>query len=209
MFPGSYKDLLLFYKLEKKDFYTNGDNNLYKHLIDQNLFLFDNEEMYHRLKCCLLKNGNSSILTQCILIHYKTTKIVSLNKLTILLNDRKEDPSLKNTETILNYSKLLLQESSLENKAYIEDLKSKLVENTSTSNFEIAKHNMFAVTLYFGIMNNGLKLGYGLEELHIVVKKCLEYVSTIIDGDISNNYPLLKVFESFIIVSKFGLPTIL
>lgn len=121
MFLGSHKQLKLIYKLEKRDYYENGENFLFiklkeKQLLEQNIF--------PQIRDCILRiDCYSLILTNLIRQHYNNYQFMTPSLFKNILTKIESTPNIQNTERIINCSNLLFsQTKSIETLIFIEEI---------------------------------------------------------------------------------------
>ncbi|XP_050499492.1 uncharacterized protein LOC126880016 [Diabrotica virgifera virgifera] len=196
---GSHEDLKLNYKLEKRDYYENGENLLFIELKNRKLWKFD-EEMFPVLYSCLLSTECwSLILADLLNKHYNNFKVMDVKTLTNVLNKVLNFPNLQNTEKIINCSNLLFgQIKSNEIVQFVENITNVLLQTLGTEN--INEKNLFRSVLYLEILTFAKRREFIINNIEEIAEKSLEVIDYILENDYirSLDYRSTKVVETFI-----------
>ncbi|CAG9829655.1 unnamed protein product [Diabrotica balteata] len=196
---GSHKDLKLNYKLERRDYYENGENLLFVELKNKKLWKFDLEMFLVVHSCFLSTECWSLILTDLLNKHYNNFPVMDVKTLTNVLNKVENFPNLQNTEKIINCSNLLFgQIKSNEMIQFVENIRNVLLQTLSTEN--INEKKLFKSVLYLEILTFAKRRELNIKNIQEIAVKSLQLINYILDNEYIRNldYRSTKVAETFI-----------
>lgn len=209
-FSGSHKDLLLTYRLEKKDSYSCGENLFYILLKERNMWPFGSHTFRRDLINCFNNNGSSTYLTRLFTKYLDVTALLEMINLKDVINESSSRASLDTEKIIKNYADIVFQNCccSKENLEFLEEIND-FITNLSISqeNF-YSKEIIFRIVLYLEVITIATRHNrYEVEKLHHVVEKSLCIIDNIIINKNSANlkYKMTKILEAFINVSVYFL----
>ncbi|CAG9854305.1 unnamed protein product [Phyllotreta striolata] len=194
---GSYRELKLIYKLEKKDNYEKGDNLLFIKL-NEDLRNYQHR-IFPEIKNCVSRiNFHSLILTNLITQHFNYP-FITKDLFESILADAESVPNLQNCEKIINSSNLLFtQFSSKESYELLEKIENMLLKNLESKHPE--EKDLFKKVLYLEILVVAKQRKLRIKHMHKIVEKCLDFIILILESDFLSeiSYRCGKVVETFI-----------
>ncbi|CAH1968687.1 unnamed protein product [Acanthoscelides obtectus] len=193
---GSYKKLLLIYKLERKYYYEEGENALFQRL--KGKFLkFTSLKFQNKLKQCLLmKGGTSKCLTNLILSHYPQVCFLDIATFRKILSESAKISSLKNIEKISNLSRISLNDRNPSNIAFVNKTVDIVLEDMN--DFETT--STYSNVLLLTVINVATQNLFIIDSLPVLIEKCFDYMLFQINQNASSKmaYQSLKTYEAFI-----------
>nr|CAH7712272.1 unnamed protein product [Callosobruchus chinensis] len=194
---GCHKKLLLTYKIEKKDYYGECANALFQKLKAEKCMKFDSSEFQIRLKhCILMERGDSKYSTSLILSHYPSVCFFDTETFREILSRFMKASCLKSIEKIMNLSRILLNNRSNCNIAFVNEIVDVMLKDMG----DFEKNSTFSNILLLTVVTVAAQNSFKINNFAMLLEQCFEYILFFIRQNVASNvtHQSLKVYETFI-----------
>lgn len=195
----------MLYKLEKSDFYDDGENLLYKKMKHEKRWNFESDEIISRLKCCFtMDQGCNRTLIDLISYHYSISSFINCNLLNNVVRAAEQPAGSKTCDIVSNLSELLFKNSNInELREYIDQLKNELLVILDSQEVLHSELILHKVTLNIIILTNAFDSSSSVQNFQAIIYKSFITFKRLLDNSSATycKFGFVKIVESFINVS--------
>lgn len=199
MLSGSHEDLLLDYRLEKRDFYAHGDNLFYARLKENDMWWFESETFRQEaISCFHCQDDYSTYLVRLFTTYLDFTPNFDAGRLVVSFGDIESPPSFYQEKMLKKSAEIILQNCSNEGKVLelLNDFICNCNERHGGRHY-LDEETVFEFAMYLQTITVALKYKkYDAGRLHVLIEKCLPFIENIIiNRQSEEDYKRTKIFE--------------